>query len=539
MDALAQRLTAPISLPIVRPDRLPRMKLAAMFLAGLVGMSTGSALAKDTAPAINSPFEIPHDKYTLPNGLEVILHQDLSLPMVAINLWYHVGPVNEPAQRSGFAHLFEHLMFEGSKHAGNQFDYLLESVGGTNMNGTTSWDRTNYYETVPAEHLELALWLEADRMGFMIDTLTQEALDVQREVVKNERRENYENSPYGPSSLALYNTLFPQGHPYHGAIIGSMDDLTRANLQDVGAFFEEYYAPANATLVIAGHFNESTARRLVDKHFATLPARGSGKGKHRAQLPPRRVASASPSAARVVVEEDVQLPQIAMAWQVPPAYSNEEPALEIAARVLGQGRASRLYQALVVTGLSNGAGASLDSNQVDSVLSVQARAASGHSLEELEGSLLGELQRLSREGPTEGELTRAKNAIKLEFASQLQSLDAQGGEGGRAGLLQRLNHYLGDPAALPGWMLRYQAVTAAEVRDVIAKHLRPEGAVVVLTKTKTATTVPPAVNPAASETSTATPSTPAPASSAPKAQPAPAENPPLPAQPPPANETTR
>ncbi len=459
-----------------------------MFLAGLVCVSAGSAWAQPTAPAVSSPFEIPYEKYTLDNGLEVILHQDASLPMVAVNIWYHVGPVNEPEGRSGFAHLFEHLMFEGSKHAGNQFDYLLESVGGTNMNGTTSWDRTNYYETVPAEHLELALWLEADRMGFMIDTLTQQALDLQREVVKNERRENYENSPYGPSSLTLYNTLFPPGHPYHGAIIGSMEDLTRADLQDVAAFFEEYYAPSNATLVIAGNFDTATAHALVDRHFATLPKRGSAG--HDATTRKSRLQAArtqqipSAAAARVVVQEDVQLPQITMAWRVPPAYSQDEPALELAARVLGQGRASRLYQGLVVTGMSNGAGASLDSNEVGSVLSIQARAASGRTLVQLEGALLAELQRLTREGPSNEELMRAKNGIKLEYASQLQRLNTNGGEGGRAGLLQRLNHYLGDPGALPGWLQRYDAVTPEQVKAAVAKHLRPEGAIVVLTEAK-------------------------------------------------------
>src|SRR5690606_7572215 len=190
------------------------------------------------AKAERADLAIPFEKYQLDNGLTVLLHQDRSLPLVAVNLWYHVGPANEPPGRSGFAHLFEHLMFEGSRHVGREFDRLLESVGATNVNGTTSWDRTNYYETVPREHLELVLWLESDRMGFMLDGLDQQRLDVQRDVVKNERRQTYENAPYGPSTLALLDTLFPEGTPYHGAIIGSMEDLSAATLDDVREFFE-------------------------------------------------------------------------------------------------------------------------------------------------------------------------------------------------------------------------------------------------------------------------------------------------------------
>ncbi len=203
----------------------------------------------------------------------MILHSDRSLPLIAVNVWYHAGPANEPAHRSGFAHLFEHLMFEGSKHVGHEFDRILESIGATNSNGTTSWDRTNYFETAPSENLETLLWLESDRMGYMIDTLTQERLDVQRDVVKNERRQSYENAPYGPSSLALLNGLFPEGHPYHGAVIGSMQDLSAASLGDVTEFFRQYYAPSNATLCIAGDLDVTRAKALIERYFGTLPDR--------------------------------------------------------------------------------------------------------------------------------------------------------------------------------------------------------------------------------------------------------------------------
>src|SRR5688572_622487 len=222
--------------------------------------------AESTAGGRQENVGLAFEKYSLKNGLGVILHQDRSLPLVAVNLWYHVGPANEPPGRSGFAHLFEHLMFEGSRHVGREFDRLLESVGATNVNGTTSWDRTNYFETVPREQLELVLWIESDRMGFMLDGLDQERLDVQREVVKNERRQTYENAPYGPSMLALLDTLFPNGTPYHGAVIGSMEDLTRAELGDVRAFFQAYYAPSNATLALAGDFEIEAAKTLIQKY---------------------------------------------------------------------------------------------------------------------------------------------------------------------------------------------------------------------------------------------------------------------------------
>src|SRR5262245_24928124 len=240
---------------------------------GVRSVSAAEPAAPGKPAESNPSFQIPFEKYTLANGLEVILHRDTSLPRVAANLRYHVGPANEPPGRSGFAHLFEHLMFEGSRNVGDQFDRLLESVGATNVNGTTSWDRTNYYETVPREHLELVLWIESDRMGFMLDGLDQERLDVQREVVKNERRQTYENAPYGPSMLALLDTLFPTGTPYHGAVIGSMEDLTRAELGDVRAFFQAYYAPSNATLAVAGDFEIDATKALIQKYFATLPNR--------------------------------------------------------------------------------------------------------------------------------------------------------------------------------------------------------------------------------------------------------------------------
>jgi zinc protease len=437
-----------------------------------------AAPAKATAQAepVRENLAISFEKFSLPNGLEVILHQDRSLPLVAVNLWYHVGPANEPKGRSGFAHLFEHLMFEGSRHVGREFDRLLESVGATNVNGTTSWDRTNYYETVPREHLELVLWIESDRMGFMLDGLDQERLDVQREVVKNERRQTYENAPYGPSMLALLDTLFPNGTPYHGAVIGSMEDLTRAELSDVRAFFQAYYAPSNATLALAGDFEIEAAKTLIQKYFATLPNRTKPPANHQ---PIQKLAAPK----RLVVKEPVKLAQVNFGYVAPPAYSPDDPALDVTMAVLAGGKATRLYRALVVEGkVASDVSAELDSNQLASAAMLSATVASGKKPEEVERSMDAVLEGLARRGPTDAELSRAKRRIVLGVLENLELLNGPGGETGRAGILQRLNHYLGDPGRLARWVQSIEKVSAADVQRVLRDHLAAQNRVVVVTE---------------------------------------------------------
>jgi predicted Zn-dependent peptidase len=434
------------------------------------------ANADESAEAKSEELSIAFEKYTLSNGLEVILHQDKRTPMIAVSVWYHVGAIDEPSGRSGFAHLFEHLMFEGSRHVGREFDRLLESVGATNVNGTTSWDRTNYYETVPREHLELVLWIESDRMGFMLDGLNQERLDVQREVVKNERRQSYENAPYGPSALALLDTLFPKGTPYHGAVIGSMEDLTRAELGDVRAFFQAYYAPSNATLAIAGDFESEAAKKLVERYFGTLPNRPRPNVKH---APIARLAAP----VRKVVKEPVELAQVSFGYVTPPAYSPDDPALDVSMALLAGGKATRLYRALVVEGkLASDVSAELDSNQLASVATLSATVASGKKVEEVERTMEAVLQGLASRGPTERELARAKSRIVLSILQSLELLNGPGGESGRAGLLQRLNHYLGDPGRLGPWVQALENVSAADVQCVLREHLTAKHRVVVVTE---------------------------------------------------------
>jgi zinc protease len=425
-----------------------------------------------SAPAVHVPFE----KYSLPNGLEVILHEDHSLPLVAINVWYHVGPVNEPVGRSGFAHLFEHLMFEGSRHVGKRFDTLLEAAGATTSNGSTSWDRTNYFETVPRQYLELVLWLESDRMGFMTDSLTEESLNVQRDVVLNERRQSYENAPYGKSTLTFLDSLFPEGHPYHGAVIGSVKDIQAATLPEVRQFFRNYYAPSNATLTLAGDFARERARALIGRYFGDL---------RREPRPPRLVRTGRevpPKAGRIEVVEPVELALVSFGWVAPPAYSDQSVALEVATALLAGGKATRLYRELVVDHqLASEVSAWIDPNALGSIVSISALAASGKPVPELERALEAAVRRLATEKPTREEMQRAKSRILVELYDDLQMLNGQGGESGRAGLLQRFNYYVGDPGALSNWAARVERVRAEDVRSAVESQLAASRRVTVVT----------------------------------------------------------
>ncbi|MEY4545783.1 MAG: hypothetical protein RL685_1978 [Pseudomonadota bacterium] len=464
-----------------RPGLLATAALTLLLARAGDGIVSAAEAVSAAAPAADpsSAFQIPFEKYTLPNGLEVILHRDTSLPRVAANLWYHVGPANEPPGRSGFAHLFEHLMFEGSKYAGRKFDTLLEAAGATNVNGTTNFDRTNYFETVPSEQLELVLWLESDRMGFMIDALTPERVEVQRGVVLNERRQSYENRPYGPSELVLYDTFFPAGHPYHGNVIGSIEDLNRATFEDVRVFFDAYYAPSNATLALVGDFEPERARQLIERYFSPLRKRPKPE-RRKLVTPPRS------EPLRLEVAESVSLAKVMMAWLVPPAFSPEESGLELASQVLGTGKASRLYQDLVITGLAAEAEAWLDANEYAGVLALEVVVASGVPVDEVERALEASIAKLAQSGPTSAELARAKKSVVVDLSSQLQLLNGGMGDGGRAGVLQRLNHYLGDPGRLPAEMQKLAAVDAAQVQRQVQAFLGAKQRLSVITVPKQA-----------------------------------------------------
>jgi zinc protease len=429
--------------------------------------------------------EIPYEKLTLPNGLQLLLQRDPSLPLVAVNIWYHVGPRNEAPGRSGFAHLFEHLMFSGSRHVGRDFDVLLESVGATNVNGTTSYDRTNYFETVPRDQLDMVLWIESDRMGYLLDVLDQGLLDVQRDVVKNERRQSYDNAPYGPSYLALLDALFPAGHPYNGAIIGSMADLSAATLDDVKGFFRDYYTPSNATLTIAGDFDTEKVKASVQKYFGSLVDRPK-KATPELELPPALFG-------RYVVAEPVELAEVTFGYRTPPAYSTDDPIVDVTMAILAGGKATRLYQALVVDKkLASEVSASQDSNQLSGITTIGATAATGKTVPELEAALTAQLTSLEKTGPTALELERAKRGILLSTLKSLELLNGPGGETGRAGLLQRFAHYTGDPGYLPKWIEQIEKVNASDVQRVLREHLTAAKRVTVVTQPKPKTPPAPA-----------------------------------------------
>jgi zinc protease len=475
-----------LALPLAAETKPPRLAPASAGSASATDPKPVSAVAPGASTGGLVPGkrpEIPFERLTLANGLGVILQHDPALPLVAVNIWYHVGPRNEAPGRSGFAHLFEHLMFSGSRHVGREFDVLLESVGATNVNGTTSYDRTNYFETVPREHLDLVLWIESDRMGFLLDVLDQGLLDVQRDVVKNERRQSFENAPYGPSYLALLEALFPPGHPYNGAVIGSMADLSAATLDDVKDFFRDYYAPSNATLTIAGDFDPAQAKASITKYFGTLPDRPK-KATPNVKLPPPRLG-------RYVVQEPVELAEVTFGYRTPPAYSTDDPIVDVAMAILAGGKATRLYQDLVVDKkLAADVSASQDSNQLSGTATIGATAATGKSVAELEKALDRAVSTLEKVGPTPVELERAKRGILVTTLKSLELLNGPGGESGRAGLLQRFQHYTGDPGYLPKWVEQVEKVSAADVQRVLREHLTAAKRVTVVTEPRPAGKAP-------------------------------------------------
>jgi len=299
-----------------------------------------SSLAAHTAPAVPAP-QIKYEKYTLKNGLEVILSEDHRLPLVAVDLWYHVGPANERAGRTGFAHLFEHMMFEGSQHVGpKEHFHYLEANGASDINGTTDFDRTNYFETLPSNQLELALWLESDRMGYLLGKIDQERLANQHDVVRNERRQSVENSPYGLVEEELYHQLFPKSHPYFADVIGSHRDIEAARLDDVREFFRQYYTPNNASLTITGDIDPAQAKAWVEKYFGSIP---SGPPVPKITAVPPQITSEK----RSKITDQVELPRVYMGWIMPSIFQPGDAESDLLAEILGGGKSSRLYKSLV------------------------------------------------------------------------------------------------------------------------------------------------------------------------------------------------
>src|SRR6202158_2915976 len=414
---------------------------------------------------------IKFEKYTLPNGLVVILSEDHRLPLVSTNIWYHVGPANELPGRTGFAHLFAHMMFEGSRHVpGSSHVHFLEAAGSSDINGTTDFDRTNYFETLPSNQLELALWLESDRMGYLPDKLDQANLSNQQDVVRNERRQRVENAPYGVVEEGLFHQLFPEEHPYYGEVIGSPLDIQSAKLEDVRNFFKLYYAPNNASLAIVGDFDPEKARGLVEKYFGPLK-RGEDIPKIKAHTP------AIATERRAVVQDNVQLPRVYMAWLTSPIFKPGDAEADLAATILGGGKSSRLYKKLVYEKqIAQDVGVNQQSLILGSVFEVQATAKSGVKPEELEKAIITELEAFRKDGPTAAELTRARNVIESRIIAGLETL---GGSGGVADRLNSYNHYLGTPDFLAADIARYEDSTAESIQAFAQGQLNGNQRVVV------------------------------------------------------------
>jgi len=411
---------------------------------------------------------INYEKYHLKNGLEVVLVEDHRLPVVAVDLTYHVGPAYEDPDRTGFAHLFEHMMFTGSKHVPRGLaDSLLEAAGGDASNGSTSFDRTNYFETVPSHQLELDLWIHADRMGYLLDVLDQTALSNQQDVVRNERRESSENEPYGIVEEALWHNLFPKKHPYHGVIIGSHADIQSATLDDVKSFFKRYYRPNNATLVIVGDIDKAETKRLVEKYFAGLQRGDDIK-------PPTIDAPIIRQEMRAIVEDHVELHRVFMGWHTPQIFSPGDAEMTLAGYILGIGDTSRLHRSLVYEKqIAQDVSAYQYSLQLGSVFIIDVIARPGHTAAEIEAAINQELEHLRDIPITIDELQRARNSIEVEMFAGIESLS------GMADWLNHYNHYTGNPGYFDEQINVYRGIEPQQVDQAIERYLKKDARVVI------------------------------------------------------------
>jgi zinc protease len=415
-------------------------------------------------------MNISFTKHTLANGLDVLVHEDHSLPIVAVNVWYHVGSKNEVPGRTGFAHLFEHLMFEGSQHYDRGYFHPLQEAGAA-LNGSTNADRTNYWEVVPTNALDLALWMESDRMGYLLPALTDAKFSNQREVVLNERRQNYENRPYGLAGMAIVSALYPADHPYHWLTIGGADDIRAAHIDDVRAFFQRFYHPANASLALAGDIDPEMGFLLADEYFSEIPAGDK----------PARVSVTAPSPPgadmKLVLEDRVELPRLYMAWHSPGLFAQGDAELDLVAEVLSSGKTSRLYRALVYEQrIATEVAASQNSRELGSFFQIVATAAPGRTLAEVERAISRELSAFLDKGPTGAELERCLAQAEAHFLFRLQTV---GGFGGKSDQLNAYNTFLGNPGYFTQDLERYRSATTDRLREAAVTHLKPSNRIVL------------------------------------------------------------
>jgi zinc protease len=430
--------------------------LFALALIGALAASAGTIGAQ--APKLS----VPNTQFTLPNGLNVILHRDTSVPVVAVNVWYHVGSGHERPGRTGFAHLFEHVMFEGSMHVPEgAFDEWLEAAGANN-NGSTNVDRTNYYIDLPSNALDLALFLESDRMGYLLDDKAPDKINGQRDVVKNEKRQGVDNQPYGQAFIELPAMLYPAGHPYSWSTIGSMEDLTAASFEDVARFFRTYYVPNNASLVIAGDIDIDATRKLVEKWFADVP-----RGKPVPALSPP--TPALDGVKKKTITDRVQLPRLYLGWHTPALFKPGDATLDIVANLLAGGKNSRLYRRLVYDlQIAQDVNAFQQSQALGSSFFIITTARPGVALDKLQAVIDEELDNMRAAPPEAREMTRSLNQIEANF---YRAMERVGGFGGKADQLNAYYKATGTPDSFARDLERYRAVTAADVKAAVEQYL--------------------------------------------------------------------
>jgi zinc protease len=431
-------------------------------------------ISAQTTATQNSVPKIEFEKYTLPNGLQVILHVDKKLPIVHVNQWFHVGSANERMGRSGFAHLFEHMMFQGSKNASKDYFTYVEAAGANLMeggvNGTTNQDRTNYFATVPSGNLENLLWVEADRLATLPDGLTMEKLDNQRNVVKNERRQGLENQPYGRWFKIMNENLFPLGHPYHTDVIGTQEDLTAANMDDVKDFFRMYYTPNNMSLVVAGDFDPAQAKPLIEKYFGTIPP---GPALDR----PAKSMPVLTGEKIVEVSDRIAQERTYFGWMSPAYFDAGDAELELVSTILTDGLSARLNKALLYDKqLASDVVSSQNGQPLGGTFMMWATARPGVSLDQIEQIIDSEIARLAKDGPTADELSRAKTKWEFGFISGLERI---GGFGGKSDLLNQYNTFLDEPGKFEEDLKRHNNVTAENVKAAVAKYLNNKNRVLV------------------------------------------------------------
>ena len=409
---------------------------------------------------MNDILNIKYEKHILDNGLEVVLYQDKSLPIVSVNLWYKVGSANETNGKTGFAHLFEHMMFQGSKNVPKEkhFKYIEEAGG--NLNGSTSFDRTNYYETLPSNSLELALWLESDRMGFLLEALTQEKLDNQKDVVMNERRQRFDNQPYGLSWELIFSSLFPENHPYHWPTIGWMKDIEKFELSDVSEFFKTYYSPNNASLVVGGNIEYDSALELVKKYFNDIPM---GNPIPKISIPNVELTKNK----KIIHEDNVQLSKIYLTWETAKLYDTDDATLDILSDVLTGSKNGRLFKSLVFDKqIAQDVSSFQYSADITGMFIIIATAKPGVSLEELKTEIEIELNAIIENGITDKEFQRSINTVKSSFIYSLQNLNS---------MVNQINNYnsnLGEPNSFIYDLKRFQKLNPIEIKDVAKKYLK-------------------------------------------------------------------